>query len=48
MKGTRKIVAALPLQFHNFYGETVLYINEMLDHDGTQLDRKPTLLQKDS
>ncbi len=35
VKGTRKIVAALPLQFHDFYGETVLYINELLDHDGT-------------
>jgi hypothetical protein len=35
VKGASKVVATLPLQTHDIYGETVLYINELLDYDGT-------------
>lgn len=34
-RGISKVVATLPLQSHDIYGETILYINELLDRDGT-------------
>ena len=33
-RGVSKVVAKLPLQSHVQYGDTILYINELLDEDG--------------
>lgn len=34
-KGVSKIVAVLPLRNHSVYGNTILYINEKLDDNGS-------------
>ncbi|BDG33795.1 hypothetical protein [Parageobacillus thermoglucosidasius] len=33
-KGSNRVVATLPLNHHEIYGETVLFINEKLDENG--------------
>ncbi|GMO00773.1 DUF6516 family protein [Parageobacillus thermoglucosidasius] len=33
-KGSNRVVATLPLNHHEIYGETVLFINEKLDDNG--------------
>lgn len=34
-KGTSKVVASLPLKAHLNYGNTILFINELMDTDGS-------------
>ncbi|HHW35853.1 MAG TPA: hypothetical protein GXX18_00905 [Bacillales bacterium] len=35
VRGISKVVATLPLQTHDVYGKTILYINELINLDGS-------------